>query len=74
MSEAVARESYCGLCRRVILLDAGGRCRSCKGPRRQPIAPDWAEKSKQVKAAQEATAQSQKIEETAAEVDVVAEV
>ena len=67
-------ESYCRACRRVVLLDRGGRCRRCRGPRLAPIAEGWVMRSKQVKAALEAREQSQKIEETAAEADVVAEV
>ena len=51
-------ESYCGVCRRVVVLDAGGRCRSCKGPRRKPIAEGWDVRSKEVKAALEAMEQA----------------
>lgn len=55
MSDALAvRESFCSPCRRVILLDAGGRCRRCRGPRLAPIEDGWAKRSKQVKAALEA--------------------
>lgn len=71
-SEVVNRpEGYCGRCRRVILLDDGGRCRSCKGRRLAPIDGGWAEKSKQAVAARYGLERARENAETAVEAEEV---